>query len=329
VNPVPSVNAGNNQTICSTSSASLSAAGIVGTGSLAYSWSPTTGLSNSNISNPVATPTSTTTYTVTVTDANSCTSNDAVVITVNTAVTADVTGTYLFCGSQTFPLSGTASAAGQWTASSGTFSNPTSITSSYTPSANQVGTTFTLTWTTTDPDGAGPCPAATDQVPVTINTPGTSNPTTPITICSGSTASLQVTTTPATGTWSGGSGTFSPPNSPTSTYTPGASDVGNSNLVLTWTTTDPDVGGPCPVVTVTQPLSVIGTATAEAAGPYTVCGATPLVLNGSANGNGQWTGGTGTFANATLVNTTYTPAASEIGTSVTLTWTTNDPDGAG
>jgi hypothetical protein len=80
---------------------------------------------------------------------------------------------------------------------------------------------------------------------------------------------------------------------------------------------------------VNQPLDVIGTATAEASGPYAVCGETAIALNATANGAGQWTGGAGTFANATLVNTTYTPTSSEIGTSVTLTWTTNDPDGAG
>jgi hypothetical protein len=192
VNPLPTVNAGADQTICSTSTANLSAIGNGGTAPLNYAWTPVASLSNASIANPVADPSATTTYNVTVTDANGCTATDAVIITVNTAVTADVTGTYSFCGSQTFALSGTASSAGQWTASSGTFSNPTSITSSYTPSANQVGTTFNLIWTTTDPDGAGPCPAATDQVSVTISTPGTSNPTTPITICSGSTASLQV-----------------------------------------------------------------------------------------------------------------------------------------
>jgi hypothetical protein len=80
---------------------------------------------------------------------------------------------------------------------------------------------------------------------------------------------------------------------------------------------------------VNQPLDVIGTATADASGPYSVCGVASIVLNAIANGAGQWTGGAGTFANATLVNTTYTPSSNEIGTSVTLTWTTNDPDGAG
>lgn len=48
---------------------------------ITYSWSPTTGLSNPNIVNPTASPTTTTTYTMTAT-ANGCSASDSVVITV-------------------------------------------------------------------------------------------------------------------------------------------------------------------------------------------------------------------------------------------------------
>lgn len=47
-----------------------------------YSWSPTTGLNNPNIANPIASPTSTTTYTMTATS-NGCSNSDAVVVNVN------------------------------------------------------------------------------------------------------------------------------------------------------------------------------------------------------------------------------------------------------
>ena len=53
------LNAGNNVSICIGDSAQLQA-----TGGLTYSWSPTAGLSNPNIANPIAHPTTTTTYTV-------------------------------------------------------------------------------------------------------------------------------------------------------------------------------------------------------------------------------------------------------------------------
>nr|QNO55551.1 hypothetical protein JEPGKGNF_00013 [Methanosarcinales archaeon ANME-1 ERB7] len=45
-----------------------------------YSWTPTTGLDDHTIANPIASPTSTTTYTVTVTDANLCTGTDSMTV---------------------------------------------------------------------------------------------------------------------------------------------------------------------------------------------------------------------------------------------------------
>jgi len=78
-------------TICNGSSTNLTASG--GT---TYAWSPSTGLSDASINNPVANPTDTTTYIVTVTDANGCTGTDTVVVAVNplpvaTAVTIPAT----------------------------------------------------------------------------------------------------------------------------------------------------------------------------------------------------------------------------------------------
>lgn len=56
---VINVDAGTNTAICKGESTSLNA-----TGGLFYTWTPTTGLSNANIANPVASPLATTTYTV-------------------------------------------------------------------------------------------------------------------------------------------------------------------------------------------------------------------------------------------------------------------------
>lgn len=57
---------------------------FLGQGGVTYTWSPVTGLSNPSIANPVANPTSTTTYIVTVTDnVTGCTSTDDVTVTVN------------------------------------------------------------------------------------------------------------------------------------------------------------------------------------------------------------------------------------------------------
>ncbi len=71
-------NAGTDKTICSSNSVMLQASG--GT---TYSWTPTTGLSDPNISNPIATPSVTTIYTVEVSDDSSCSDTDDVTVTVN------------------------------------------------------------------------------------------------------------------------------------------------------------------------------------------------------------------------------------------------------
>lgn len=54
--------------ICQGNAALLNAHAHGGSGNYTYSWTPTTGLSNPTIANPIATPTETTTYTVTVSD---------------------------------------------------------------------------------------------------------------------------------------------------------------------------------------------------------------------------------------------------------------------
>ena len=63
VNPLPTAFAGLDAAFCAGGSVQLSA-----TGGTTFTWSPSTGLSNPNIGNPVANPTSTTTYVVTVGD---------------------------------------------------------------------------------------------------------------------------------------------------------------------------------------------------------------------------------------------------------------------
>lgn len=79
VNPRPQANAGSDQIVCNGNGAQLQASGGV-----SYSWSPSTGLSATNIPNPVATPTQTTDYIVTVTNASGCTATDTVRVFVPT-----------------------------------------------------------------------------------------------------------------------------------------------------------------------------------------------------------------------------------------------------
>jgi gliding motility-associated-like protein len=71
VNPLPSVNAGTDQSVCLNQPVTLS-----GLGATSYSWN------NSVINNTPFTPTATTTYTVTGTDANGCVNTDNVMVTI-------------------------------------------------------------------------------------------------------------------------------------------------------------------------------------------------------------------------------------------------------
>jgi hypothetical protein len=84
VNPSPVADAGPDRTIDYGGSVQIggSPTATGGTPPYTYSWTPTTSLSNPTIANPIAAPTSTTTYTVLVTDDNGCTDTDSMRVTV-------------------------------------------------------------------------------------------------------------------------------------------------------------------------------------------------------------------------------------------------------
>jgi gliding motility-associated-like protein len=81
VNPLPNVQATKSNDIdCNHGNADLMASGAVN-----YAWSPATGLSDTQIANPVATPTGDITYVVTGTDDNGCSNTDNIQVQVTTA----------------------------------------------------------------------------------------------------------------------------------------------------------------------------------------------------------------------------------------------------
>lgn len=77
VRTLNTVTVSNDVIICNGESFQLQAGG-----GMDYSWSPTNGLNQTNIPNPVASPSQTTTYTVTVRDAGGCTATASVTVTV-------------------------------------------------------------------------------------------------------------------------------------------------------------------------------------------------------------------------------------------------------
>lgn len=86
-------------TMCSGSSSQLDALVTGGTPPYTYAWTPSTGLSNPNIQNPVANPGATTTYKVTVTDSQTRSGSDStkLVVTSAPATPGNISGSSVIC----------------------------------------------------------------------------------------------------------------------------------------------------------------------------------------------------------------------------------------
>ncbi|MCY7409795.1 MAG: gliding motility-associated C-terminal domain-containing protein [Chitinophagales bacterium] len=100
VNTPANASAGNDTSICFGESTTLTASG--GT---VFNWSPSTGLSSSTISNPVATPLTTTKYFVTVSTNGGCEGVDSVLITVHPLPIVIASADTIICSGDTIQLS--------------------------------------------------------------------------------------------------------------------------------------------------------------------------------------------------------------------------------
>jgi gliding motility-associated-like protein len=99
-NPMQVTSSASEVLLCEGESSNLTANATNGcNGPYTYSWAPAVGLSNANIANPVATPTTTTTYTVTASEPGSCGAQQTseVTITVNPLPTATITNSVAVC----------------------------------------------------------------------------------------------------------------------------------------------------------------------------------------------------------------------------------------
>ncbi|MFV8326133.1 PKD-like domain-containing protein [Flavobacterium sp. ZS1P14] len=348
VNPPATVNANADQTVCA-SSPNVTLAGSISGAATSATWSGGAGTFNPNNTtlNAIYTPNAgeitagTVTLTLTTNDpAGPCpTASDQMVITINPSAVANANADQTVCASSAAvtlagALSG-AAASGTWSGGAGTFNpNNTTLGAVYTPTAGEITAgTVTLTLTTNDP--AGPCPATSDQMVVTINPSAIANASADQTVCASSPNVIlagSVSGAATSGTWNGGTGTFNPNNTTlNATYTPTAAEITAGTVTLTLTTNDP--AGPCPTASDQMVITINPSAVANANADQTVCASSPNVtLAGALSGaaaSGTWSGGAGTFnPNTTTLNAVYTPTAAEItaGT-VSLTLTTNDPAG--
>lgn len=172
VNSLPTVSAGADVVICENDQTQLSASSPT---AVSYSWSPSAGLDNPNISSPIASPTATTTYTVTVQDGNTCSNSDDVMVTVNLRPATNAGSDVGICVGDTAQLQATGAASYSWSPTIG-LSNAAIANPQAFPNTT---TTYTVTGT-----AANGC-TAEDQVVVTVNPLPVVSVTPSSTICIG------------------------------------------------------------------------------------------------------------------------------------------------
>ena len=109
VNPLPAVRTNRDTAICLGNTVQLTA-----TGAATYSWSPATGLSNINSSNPIASVTDTTEYIVQGTSAKGCVANDTVNIFTRLLPVVSARNDTIICASTTVQLFANGAASYSW-----------------------------------------------------------------------------------------------------------------------------------------------------------------------------------------------------------------------
>ena len=294
VNPLPVVSAGSNTSICPGGSAQLQA-----TGAVSYVWSPATGLSATNIANPVASPASTTTYTVTGTNSFGCTATSTVTVSVNAQPTIVVLGTTSICQGTSTTLIATGANSFTWSPGTGL-----SSTTSATVIANPA---ITTTYTVTGTSGVG-CTAST-TVTVTVHaTPNVSATASTYSICPGSSTTLTATGgssyvwTPTTG--------LGTPNAATTTASPATT--------TTYIVTGTDAFGCTDTGIVTVNLYTPPVVTASVSSAF-VCRGTSVQLQAGGASTYVWSPATalsattGATVTATpITTTTYTVTGTDI-----------------
>lgn len=235
VNPLPTANAGPDVTICNGANTTLN-----GTGGTSYAWSPGAGLSCTTCQSPIANPTSTTTYTLTVTDANGCTGNDIMTITViscstpNAQITASTTNA---CVNDCINFSDNSTnnpSSWVWTFNGGlpgtsALQNPGSV-------CWGTAGTYTVTLIATNVNGSD-----TTTIVITINSGPTANAGNDTTISIGNSANLNGT----------GGGTYLWSPSTGLSCTTCANPVANPTVTTTYTLIVTDANGCTDVSTIT------------------------------------------------------------------------------
>jgi len=321
----PITNAGPDASICSTGGYLLSQATASHYSSILWSTSGDGTFTNSGALNPTYNPGPAditlghATLTLTAQPLSPCTSpvSDFMVLNIIGIPTANAGPDISICeGSYTLTgASATNYSTLQWTSSgSGTLTNATTLTPTYTPSpADILSGSVTLTLTAS---GILPCTSqAADAITLTIIPKATANAGSDASICglnnytvNNATASNFISLV-----WThNGNGTLSNATTLSPTYSPSPLDLISGSVTLTLSATS---NAPCTSVATDQMVIQLVPNPLPYAGPNTsICGGN-FTVNGATCSNYAslyWTSsGTGSFTNSTTLNPTYTPSAAD------------------
>ena len=275
---LPTVNAGQDITVCAGLSATLTA-----TGAASYAW-------NNGVTQGIPFyPNATQTYTVVGTGANGCTNNDQVVVSVSTGPTVNLSTPQTVCANTPATLSAAVqnSLGGFWTTTNGTgviSPNVTNGTVTYTPNTNDP-VVVNLTYVATNACGSASQTTSVTVLPIPVVNAGPD-----FSVCQGTAATLTAT----------GNGflTWTTPNvtngvafvpATTATYNvvaTGFNNCTNSDQVTVTVLALPDV---------------------NAGANQTICAGESVTLNGEGAVSYQWTGGAANgVAFAPSTTATYT-----------------------
>ena len=128
----------NDTTVCQNTSVQLNAPS-----GYSYNWSPSTGLNNSNIANPIALINNNITYQLTITDASGCAGVDSITINSNPLPILDLGADQTVCVNETVQLSAPSGYSYNWFPTTGL--NNATIENPVATIANNVSYTLTIT----------------------------------------------------------------------------------------------------------------------------------------------------------------------------------------
>lgn len=237
---------------------------------------------------------------------------------------------YCSNGAGTFDVTISNASTVTWTTTGlGTLTNPFDNSGQffidYEPAAGDIGNTVTVTATTEDPDGAGPCTAASHTFSFTVVAAPVVNPGTYPAACEDD-GLILLSGSPSGGTFTGTDVIFQ-----SGSYYFDPSISGEGSYIIEYNYFDGTCNGTAQTIINIEDCNAACSNPVEVnAGPdLNICldgdGTLGAIITGAVT-TGQWIGGAGTFIpNRTTLNATYVPHASESGTVVTLILISDTP----